>query len=82
MKYLLGIDVGTTGTKTLIIDELGHIVASVTEEYPLYTPHAMWAEQDPEDWWEATVKSVRRALHDSGIDPNEIAPLAESVEFE
>jgi xylulokinase len=73
MKYLLGIDVGTTGAKTLIIDEKGQIVASVTEEYPLYTPHPLWAEQEPEDWWEATVKSIRRALKEAALKTADIA---------
>jgi xylulokinase len=47
MAYLLGIDVGTTGTKTLLIDEDGGVIASATIEYPMYTPRPQWAEQDP-----------------------------------
>ncbi len=47
MAYLLGIDVGTTGAKTLLIAEDGTVVASATEEYPLYTPRPNWSEQDP-----------------------------------
>ncbi|TEU08026.1 MAG: hypothetical protein E3J25_12815, partial [Anaerolineales bacterium] len=50
MTYLIGIDVGTTGAKTLLIDDLGRVLESVTVEYPMYTPHPLWAEQDPEDW--------------------------------
>lgn len=51
--YVIGIDIGTSGTKTVLFDELGNTVASKTVEYPLYQPHNGWAEQDPEDWWEA-----------------------------
>ncbi|NLG50684.1 MAG: xylulokinase [Chloroflexi bacterium] len=75
MTYLIGIDVGTTGTKTLLIDQQGTVLASVTAEYPMYTPRPQWAEQDPEDWWEATVKTIRQVLARSRIDPAEIAGI-------
>ena len=75
MSYLLGIDVGTTGAKTLLIDSDGHVVARVTVEYPMYTPRPQWAEQDPEDWWEATVRSVRQVLHEADIDTNAISGI-------
>lgn len=75
MAYLMGIDVGTTGTKTLLIKDTGEVVASVTSEYPMYTPRPLWAEQDPEDWWQATVYSIRQVLQRSGIDAAEIAGI-------
>lgn len=75
MAYLIGMDVGTTGTKTLLIDESGALVASATEEYPMYTPHPQWAEQDPEDWWQAAVKSIRRVLGSVEIDPDDIVGI-------
>ena len=75
MAYLIGIDVGTTGAKTLVIDDQGHVVARAVEEYPMYTPRPQWAEQDPEDWWQATVRSVRRVLKESRIRPAEIAGI-------
>jgi xylulokinase len=68
MAYLIGIDVGTTGTKTLLISDTGEVVASVTSEYPMYTPRPLWAEQDPEDWWRAAVSSTRQVLHRPGRD--------------
>ena len=75
MTYLMGIDVGTTGAKTLLIDDRGRVLESVMVEYPMYTPHPLWAEQDPEDWWQATVKSIGQALEHSQIDPKEIAGI-------
>jgi len=51
MRYLIGIDVGTTGAKALLIDEKGKIIAKDSQEYPLLTPKIGWAEQNPEDWW-------------------------------
>jgi len=72
MAYLLGIDVGTTGSKALLIDEGGGIVTIYTEEYPLNTPQPQWAEQDPEDWWRAVTESIRAALEISRIDPGDV----------
>jgi xylulokinase len=51
---LVGIDVGTSGVKGLAIDDSGSVIASADAGYPLSTPQAGWAEQDPEDWWRAT----------------------------
>ena len=72
MAYLLGIDIGTSGTKTLVIDESGKVVSSATDTYPLSTPKPLWAEQDPQDWWQATVSTVRKVLRESGVDAGEI----------
>lgn len=62
MSVFLGIDIGTSGTKTLAIDERGKILAEAFAEYPLYHPKPLWSEQDPEDWWQATVKTVRAVV--------------------
>jgi len=75
MAYLLGIDVGTSGTKTLLIDESGKVIASAMDTYPLSTPKPLWAEQEPEDWWKATVSTIRTVLRESGVDPGEIAGI-------
>lgn len=62
MTYLLGIDVGTTGSKAVLIDTEGVVRASATTEYPMYTPKPLWSEQNPSDWWSATITSIRRVL--------------------
>jgi len=72
MSVFLGIDVGTSGTKTLAMREDGTILAKDTVEYPLYTPRPGWSEQDPKDWWDATVQSVRAVIYAGGIDPAEV----------
>lgn len=74
MNYLLGIDIGTSGTKTLLINASkgGEVVASSTKTYPLYTPKPLWAEQEPEDWWQGTIASVQEVIRESGIDPKHI----------
>ena len=47
MNYLIGADIGTSGTKTVLFDTAGNVVSSATVEYPLYQPQNGWAEQDP-----------------------------------
>ena len=60
---LLGIDVGTGGTRALLIDEAGRVLASRTADHqPFTSPHTGWAEQDPPDWWRACRESVRQVL--------------------
>ena len=69
---LLGIDIGTSGTKTLLIDEDGKVLATASAEYPLSTPKPGWAEQDPEDWWAAVQTTVRAVFAKSGLDAGQV----------
>ena len=75
MAILCGIDVSTTGAKTLLVHESGNILASVTEEYPLYAPRPLWSEQDPEDWWQATVKCIRGVLRKAKLKGDQVVGL-------
>jgi len=75
MSYLLGIDIGTSGTKTLLVDDRGRIRASVTVEYPSYAPKPAWSEQAPDDWWRATQESIRKALRAAKARPAEVAGI-------
>ena len=59
MKYLIGIDIGTSGTKSALFDLDGNVIASATAEYPLYQPQNGWAEQEPSDWWDAVCKTLK-----------------------
>jgi len=59
----LGIDIGTTGTKAVVIDPVGQIVGDATVEHPVSYPKLGWAEQHPEDWWQSTVAAVHAATH-------------------
>jgi xylulokinase len=73
MKFL-GIDIGTGGTRALIMDESGRIVASGSEEHVAFaSPKLGWAEQDPRDWWRACGIAVRRALDSLGAGDKQIA---------
>jgi xylulokinase len=73
MSYLLGIDIGTSGTKSVLFDTHGTVIASSSIEYPLYQPQNGWAEQDPADWWQAAAKTSKAILAKSGIAPDQIA---------
>ena len=75
MEYLLGVDLGTSGTKTVLFDTEGHVIASKTVEYPLYQEKNGWAEQEPLDWWNAAVETIRAVITESGVNNEEIKGL-------
>lgn len=75
MSYFLGIDIGTSGTKTLLIDEAGKIMSEATATYPSYHPKPLWSEQDPEDWWQATVKTVRSVVRKAKVKSAEVKAI-------
>ncbi len=76
MKYLLGLDIGTSGVKTLLISLEGKIISNKTTSYPLATLHPGWAEQSPYDWWEATVNAIREIVSNDYIDANQIKGIS------
>jgi len=68
MKTLfLGIDVSTTGSKALLMDEQGNVAATAVNEHSISTPKPLWSEQDPQEWWTAAAKSIRDALKQAGV---------------
>ncbi len=78
MSTFLGIDIGTSGTKTLLINETGKILAEATAKYPLYHPKPLWSEQNPEDWWKATVKTVRSTIKQAKVKPADVKAIGMS----
>src|SRR5215510_5303144 len=73
---LLGIDVGTGGTRAVVIDETGSVVAAATGEHALFaSPQTGWAEQDPRDWWRAAAEAVRGVLAQSDVSADQIAGI-------
>lgn len=72
MSVFLGVDIGTSGTKTIAIREDGKILASDTIEYPLYSPKPGWSEQNPEDWYQATINSIKNVIAKGKINPAEV----------
>lgn len=65
---LLGIDASTTGVKALLIDDNGEIVASSTTPLHLSTPRPLWSEQDPHDWWQAAITSIRNVVNEAAAE--------------
>ncbi len=70
MSYYVGIDLGTSSVKTLLLSSDGEVVSSVTKEYPLYFPHSGWSEQNPEDWYNQTVSALTELFE--GVEAREV----------
>ena len=73
MSVFLGIDVGTSGTKTIAVADDGAVLATATASYPLDTPRPGWSEQDPRRWADAAAKTVRELTAGGTFDPAEVA---------
>jgi len=74
--YILGVDVGTGGTRAVVVDRKGTIVSSATAEHvPFASPKIGWAEQDPHDWYQATGSAIRQAITSAAVSPSEIAAV-------
>ena len=73
---VIGIDIGTGGTRAVLVDEKGEVLASATHEHvPFASPQNGWAEQDPNDWWHACKLALRKLLHDNSVSADEIAAV-------
>ncbi len=75
MQALLGIDLGTTGVKAALFAEDGHVLADAFFDYPLFHPHPGWAEQNPADWWQATISAICTCLDEGskhGMQPADV----------
>jgi xylulokinase len=73
---LLGIDVGTGGTRSVLIDSHGRVIGAATAEHaPMSSPHIGWAEQSPEDWWRAACQAIQECLAKTSSGPQEISAI-------
>ncbi len=75
MLYFLGVDVSTTATKALLIDEKGTLVGVASSPHTLQTPKPLWSEQDPQEWWRAAALAIRKVLAEKGIRGDSIASV-------
>ena len=75
MGYTIGVDIGTSGTKSLLIDPDGNILAEASASYDVLMPKPMWTEQDPEDWWNATVKTIRAVVKKAKAKPADVKAI-------
>jgi xylulokinase len=75
MAHLLGIDIGTSGTKTLICNDRGKVLATATAEHRIFSPKPGWSEQNPEDWWQATCNATRAVLKKAKVKASDIVGI-------
>ncbi|MCB0325330.1 MAG: xylulokinase, partial [Bdellovibrionales bacterium] len=64
---VLGLDIGTSGTKALLIDDTGKVVGGQTVPHPISNPHPLWSEQNPRDWWSSAVEAIRITVAGKGV---------------
>lgn len=74
MKYYIGIDLGTSAVKLVLMDEDGKVKGVVSKEYPLEFPHPGWSQQSPEDWWKQTKEGIKELI--AGIDGKDVCALS------
>jgi xylulokinase len=70
---IIGLDIGTSSVKALLVSNMGEVLKVSSQEYPFQTPRPLWAEADPEIWWQATKQAVNELLE--GIDPGSISAI-------
>ncbi|MFA9397954.1 MAG: xylulokinase [Clostridiaceae bacterium] len=75
MAYLIGVDIGTSGTKTVLFDEMGKTIKSATYEYPMYQPKQGWAEQNPKHWLDAVNSGIKEVISKSNVSKEDIKGL-------
>lgn len=79
MSYFMGLDLGTSAVKCILVDDTGNVIGSHSVEYPLQQPHPGWAEQHPEDWWNATIQGIRALLTKTNIAGSDVAGIGFSA---
>ena len=75
MRYFLGVDVSTTATKALLVDEQGALAGAAASPHTLQTPKPLWSEQDPREWWRATAGAIQKVLKETRIKAESIASI-------
>ncbi|MGI9665476.1 MAG: FGGY family carbohydrate kinase, partial [Acidimicrobiia bacterium] len=75
MTHYIGLDCSTTATKALIVDSNGTIIGIGRSEYGFESPRPLWAEQDPQLWWEATIEAIQAALTTTGISGSDVGGI-------
>ncbi|MFD1465910.1 xylulokinase [Lapidilactobacillus mulanensis] len=78
MKYVIGVDLGTSAVKVLLVDQQGQVVAQASEDYPLQQPEPGYSEQNPEDWVTGTTTAIQQLLANSQVKPGEVEGISYS----
>jgi xylulokinase len=80
-RYFLAHDTGTGGNKAVLVDEKGEVITTAFVPYSTLYPRLEWAEQDPNDWWQAVVATTRQVLEQSKVFPNEIIGITHTTQL-
>ncbi|MBE9470858.1 MAG: FGGY-family carbohydrate kinase [Chloroflexi bacterium] len=80
-KYIIAHDVGTSGNKAVLVDTEGNIQASAFQPYPVHYPRPDWAEQEPEDWWNAITVTTRQVVEQSGVAPRDVLAMVYTTQM-
>jgi xylulokinase len=75
MRFFMGIDVSTTGSKALLIDDHGKVIGVNNSPHPISSPRPLWSEHDAADWWRATRKSIKNVLEQNQVSPQDVAAV-------
>ncbi|MBP1705665.1 MAG: xylulokinase, partial [Chloroflexi bacterium] len=75
MSHVIGIDVSTTATKAVLVDEAGAVRGIGLAEYSFSVPQPLWSEQEPELWWEGTVAAIRSVLASTGVPAADVVAV-------
>ncbi len=75
MAYLLGLDIGTSSVKALLLHESGEVAAVASPVHEFVTPKPLWAESNPEDWWQAAITGIKSVIETAGISGSEIVGI-------
>src|SRR5262245_2952764 len=78
MRYFLGLDVGTSSVKAILVDGRGRVKAGASVNLALATPRPGWAEQHPDQWWKASASAIRQALRNARAKPGDVASVGMS----
>lgn len=74
-KFILSHDMGTSSDKAILVSISGEIIGEVKKEYPIYHPHPGWAEQDPQDWWNAVCDTTLAVLANTQVNPDDVVGI-------
>ena len=80
-QYIIAHDVGTSGNKAVLVDAEGNIHASAFRPYPIHYPHPDWAEQEPEDWWNAVTATTKQVMEQSGVAPQDVLAMVYTTQM-
>ena len=80
-QYIIAHDVGTSVSKAVLVDTQGNVHASALQSYPVHYPRPDWAEQEPEDWWNAVTVTTRQVMEQSGVLPGDILAMVYTTQM-